>query len=104
VNSFVLVVLAVIAGQHRDLIARLEKAGQIIGEMGLNQLQLADKAGGLGVVASGVVASYLEEGFEIAARHWGRNQVLLNSLFRFPIARAVKSAIEEKNLISLSAK
>ena len=54
--------------QHRDLIARLEKAGQIIGEMGLNELQLAEKAGGLGIIASGVTASYLEEGFEIAAQ------------------------------------
>ncbi|RLC98074.1 MAG: hypothetical protein DRI77_05880 [Chloroflexi bacterium] len=60
--------------QHRDLIARLERAGQIIREMGLNELQLAPSAGmetrptdkgGLGIVASGVAAAYLEEGFEI---------------------------------------
>jgi indolepyruvate ferredoxin oxidoreductase alpha subunit len=54
--------------QHRDLIARLEKAGKIIGEMGLNQLSPSEKPGGLGIVASGATASYLEEGFEIAAR------------------------------------
>jgi len=59
---------AICVAQHRDLIARLEKAVQIIDEMGLNRLQLAAEAGGLGIVASGVAASYLEEGFEIAAR------------------------------------
>jgi indolepyruvate ferredoxin oxidoreductase alpha subunit len=110
--------------QHRDVIARLANAGEVIREMGLNDLQMASvgvagrhtdptalagmetrptaaggtetrptaagdtetrptaaggmetrptAAGGmetraaLGVVASGVVASYLEEGFEIAA-------------------------------------
>jgi indolepyruvate ferredoxin oxidoreductase alpha subunit len=80
INKYTKAGAAICTGQHRDLIARLEKTGQIIGEMGLNQLQLADKAGGLGVVVSGVVASYLEEGFEIAARHWGRDQVLLKNL------------------------
>lgn len=66
---------AIAMAQHHDVIARLEKAGQIIGEMRLNELQLASpppRAGGaggglrLGIVASGVAASYLEEGFEIA--------------------------------------
>jgi indolepyruvate ferredoxin oxidoreductase alpha subunit len=55
--------------QHRDLIARLEKAGRIIEEMGLNHLQLSDQPSGLGIVASGVTASYLEEGFEIATQY-----------------------------------
>jgi indolepyruvate ferredoxin oxidoreductase alpha subunit len=59
---------AICLAQHRDLIARLEKAGQIIREMQLNQLQLAVRAGGLGIVAAGVTASYLDEGFEIAAQ------------------------------------
>ncbi len=64
---------AICKRQHRDLIARLEKAGQIIGEMGLNRLQLRRRSGdlaerGLGVVASGAAAAYLEEGFEIAAQ------------------------------------
>jgi indolepyruvate ferredoxin oxidoreductase alpha subunit len=54
--------------QHRDLIARLAQTGKIVSEMGLNQISMADKGGGLGIVASGVAASYLEEGFEIAAR------------------------------------
>ena len=57
---------AICLAQHRELIARLEKTGDIIDELGLNRLQLSEKPGGLGIVASGVVASYLEEGFETA--------------------------------------
>jgi indolepyruvate ferredoxin oxidoreductase alpha subunit len=60
---------AICTRQHRDLIARLAKAGQVITEMRLNQLHLAEDAGGLGIIAAGVVASYLEEGLEIAARY-----------------------------------
>jgi len=59
---------AICTAQHHDVIARLEKAGQIINQMKLNELQLSENPGGLGVVASGVVFSYLEEGFRIAAR------------------------------------
>jgi len=83
---------AICQRQHQDLIARLEKAAQIIGEMGLNRLQLApaaagmethptdERVGGLGIIASGVTASYLEEGFEVAAQRWGRNQVFPKNL------------------------
>jgi indolepyruvate ferredoxin oxidoreductase alpha subunit len=53
--------------QHRDLIQRLEKAGQIIAEWGLNQLDLAPVGAALGVIASGATASYLDEGFEVAS-------------------------------------
>jgi indolepyruvate ferredoxin oxidoreductase alpha subunit len=59
---------AICMAQHHDLIARLEQAGELIHALGLNRLQLAEKPGGLGVVAAGVTAAYLEEGFEIAAR------------------------------------
>jgi len=74
---------AISMAQHRDLIARLERAGDVIREMGLNQLRLSSappplgggieggggkEEGGLGIIASGVAASYLDEGFEIAAR------------------------------------
>jgi indolepyruvate ferredoxin oxidoreductase alpha subunit len=69
INKYTKAGSAICMAQHRDLIARLETAGQIIKEMGLNHLDLAAKAGGLGIVASGVTASYLEEGFEIAARY-----------------------------------
>lgn len=71
---------AICMTQHKELISRLEKAGRIIDEMGLNRLQLASqrsemqtaetkKAAGLGIVASGVVASYLKEAFEIAIQY-----------------------------------
>jgi indolepyruvate ferredoxin oxidoreductase alpha subunit len=60
---------AICMTQHRDLIARLEQAGEIIDEMGLNQLDLSPQPGGLGIVASGVSAAYLEEGFEIATEY-----------------------------------
>jgi len=65
---------AICMAQHRDLIARLERAGQAIREMGMNELHLSPstssraQGGNLGIVASGVTASYLEEGFEIAAQ------------------------------------
>ena len=66
---------AICKQQHRDLIARLEKAGGVIAEMGLNRLHLAPPQpppmggeSGLGIVAAGVTASYLEEGFEATAR------------------------------------
>jgi indolepyruvate ferredoxin oxidoreductase alpha subunit len=55
--------------QHHDLIARLEKAGELIDQVGLNSLRLSPKSGGLGIVAAGVPAAYLEEGFEIAAQY-----------------------------------
>lgn len=55
--------------QHRQVIARLEKAGEIVREMGLNELTLSERRGGLGVIASGVTASYLDEGLRIAAAH-----------------------------------
>ena len=58
---------AICMAQHRDLIDRLERAGRIIHELGLNDLQLSEQAGGLGIVAAGVTAAYLDEGFEVAA-------------------------------------
>jgi len=65
---------AICMGQHRDLIARLEKASDIIREMELNELHLATHAPHaegelrLGIIASGAAAAYLEEGFEMAAK------------------------------------
>jgi indolepyruvate ferredoxin oxidoreductase alpha subunit len=58
---------AICLAQHRDLIARLEQAGRVIDELGLNALRLAERPGGLGIIAAGSTAAYLEEGFEIAA-------------------------------------
>lgn len=60
---------AICIAQHRDLIARLDKAGQVMDKLGLNPLQLAPDAGGVGIVVSGVIASYLDEGLEIASRY-----------------------------------
>jgi indolepyruvate ferredoxin oxidoreductase alpha subunit len=60
---------AICIAQHRDLIARLERAGQMIEDIGLNRLQLAGGSGGLGIVASGAAAAYLQEGFEIASKY-----------------------------------
>jgi indolepyruvate ferredoxin oxidoreductase alpha subunit len=66
INKFTKAGSAICMTQHRDLIARLEKAGQLIDEAGLNPLRLG-KQGGLGIVACGMVNCYLEEGFEIAS-------------------------------------
>ena len=67
--------------QHRDVIKRLGLAGDIAREMGLNKLSLAGKPGGVGILAAGVVAAYLDEGFEIAAQHgFDRDAVSLLTL------------------------
>jgi len=57
---------AICMQQHRDLIARLDQAGQVIREMKLNRLELG---GALGIIAAGVTAAYLDEGFEILERN-----------------------------------
>jgi len=58
---------AICLAQHRDLIERLEKAGDWIAEAGLNELKLGER-GGIGVVAAGITSAYLAEGFAAAAR------------------------------------
>ncbi len=58
---------AIAQAQHRQAIARLASAGTIVRERGLNQLELGERPGGLGVIASGVAASYVEEGLDVAA-------------------------------------
>lgn len=55
--------------QHRDVIARLAQAGEEIDQLGLNTLSLTPEKGGLGIVAAGVVNSYLDEAFGIAEEH-----------------------------------
>jgi indolepyruvate ferredoxin oxidoreductase alpha subunit len=69
INKFTKAGAAICMAQHRDLIARLDKAGQVMDEIGLNPLQLAPEAGGVGIVACGVVTSYLEEGLEVVSRY-----------------------------------
>ena len=52
---------AICQQQHRDLIERLQRASEWVHEKGLNQLELAGEAGGLGIIASGAVNAYLDE-------------------------------------------
>lgn len=59
---------AICMAQHRDVIERLQQAGKIIQDSGLNELALAPEPGGLGIVAVGAAAAYLEEGLEAIAR------------------------------------
>lgn len=59
---------AIAQGQHRQVIDRLSKAGEIVRGMELNRVELAEGQGGIGIIASGVAASYLEEGVRLAAR------------------------------------
>lgn len=54
--------------QHRDLIQRLEKSKELIREMKLNEFSLSKKKGQLGILASGVSYSYLEEGLLLASQ------------------------------------
>ncbi len=65
IDKFTKAGAAVCMAQHRDVIARLAQAGQLIDEMGLNELTLAPQAGGVGIVVSGIVSAYLDEGFKI---------------------------------------
>jgi indolepyruvate ferredoxin oxidoreductase alpha subunit len=78
INKFTKAGSVIATTQHRDVIARLEKAGRWIEERGLNELQIADcrrsPSGGripasLGIIAAGIVAAYLDEAFEIASRY-----------------------------------
>ncbi len=69
INRFTKAGSAICMSQHRDLIARLEKARRWIDGKRLNQLSLAPGAGGLGIVAAGITTAYLEEAFEIVARY-----------------------------------
>ena len=62
---------AIAQGQHRRVIQRLAKAGEIAREMELNALELADEPGGPGVIVSGAAAAYLDEGLATASgRGW----------------------------------
>ncbi len=69
INRFTKAGAAICMAQHRDLIVRLEQAGEWIGERGLNELSLSDAPGGLGVVACGAAIPYLQEGFDLAAQY-----------------------------------
>ncbi len=88
INKFTKAGAVIAMTQHRDVIARLEKAGKWIAEHELNRLQIADcrlslaedeaqterrttddkKCNALGIIAAGMTAAYLDEAFEIATR------------------------------------
>jgi indolepyruvate ferredoxin oxidoreductase alpha subunit len=92
---------AICMTQHRDLIARLEKAGRWIAAAGLNPLRLGTP-GGLGVVAAGMTVSYLDEGFEIASRFGfnpsGVSLLELKAVHPFP-AEQVQALLRHCNTI-----
>lgn len=60
---------AICITQHKDVIARLEQTSEVIQEMRLNSLQLAEKPGGLGIVAVGAAVAYLAEAFDLAVEY-----------------------------------
>jgi len=64
---------AIAQAQHRQAIERLRRAGDVAndltGAMRLNELRLAEEPGGVGLIAAGVVASYLPEALGIVAGH-----------------------------------
>ncbi|MFB3853164.1 MAG: thiamine pyrophosphate-dependent enzyme [Vicinamibacterales bacterium] len=68
INKFTKAGSAICMQQHRDLIARLEEAGRLISEAGLNRLEMGQPRG-LGVVVGGVVDLYLDEAFGVASRY-----------------------------------
>ncbi len=89
INRFTKAGAVIAMTQHRDVIARLEKAESWIAERGLNELRMANRewqiANGstehasrsthhvsrstLGIITAGITAAYLDESFEIASRY-----------------------------------
>ncbi len=99
INKFTKAGAAIAMAQHRDVIRRLAQAETWIAERGLNELRISESANGdardegrttndkkqiaqnairstqyavrntLGLIAAGITAAYLDEGFEIAARY-----------------------------------
>lgn len=66
IHKFTKAGAAICMAQHNDLIRRLQDAGNVIKDMGLNRLSLAPISGGIGIIASGVTRSYLPEGIQFA--------------------------------------
>ncbi len=81
INKFTKAGAVIAMAQHRDVIARLGKAGEWIAERGWNELRIRGQgsedhatrnthhAPRLGLIAAGITAAYLEEAFEVAARY-----------------------------------
>jgi indolepyruvate ferredoxin oxidoreductase, alpha subunit len=66
--------------QHRDLIARLEKAGEVISTQKINHLSLSSLKSGVGILASGVSSAYLDEGMDILTQYGVQREDI--SIFR----------------------
>jgi indolepyruvate ferredoxin oxidoreductase, alpha subunit len=67
INRFTKAGAAICMAQHRDLIGRLEKSGELVREMHINHLELASEPGHLGIIASGVSSAYIAEGLDLLA-------------------------------------
>jgi indolepyruvate ferredoxin oxidoreductase, alpha subunit len=65
INRFTKAGAAICMAQHRDLIARLEKSGELVRELRINHLDLAAEPGHLGIIATGVSSAYIPEGLEM---------------------------------------
>ena len=55
--------------QHQKIINNLEKAGQILEEIGFNKIHLSANKGGLGIITVGITAAYMDEAFEMLEQH-----------------------------------
>ncbi len=67
INRFTKAGAAICMAQHRDLISRLERSGELVREMHINQLDLAPEPGHLGIIATGVSSAYIPEGLDLLA-------------------------------------
>lgn len=88
---------AIAQAQHRQVIERLEAAGRIAREMELNELQFSAHEGGLGILAAGVTASYLDEGLSIAAEHGldvDRVSILVARVTNPPPEEAIRALLD----------
>ena len=65
INRFTKAGAAICMAQHRDLITRLAKSGDLVRDMQIDDLELAAEPGNLGIIASGVSSAYIVEGLEL---------------------------------------
>jgi indolepyruvate ferredoxin oxidoreductase alpha subunit len=87
---------AICMTQHRDLISRLIKARDFIEESGVNTMRLSNQMGGLGIVASGVTASYVEEGLQALGDELDISQVSILKI----VSTNPYPAIETKKMLA----
>ncbi len=105
INRFTKAGALICTTQHRDLIGRQAKAGELIEKTDLNTLKLSKKKGGLGIIASGITYSYVDEAFEIAEKHGlKRDEISLLSLkapIPFPKEKSEKLLAHCDNILVL---